>query len=222
MSTRSNTDSEEVYSQRRYRMVEEQLVRRGISNPDVLSAMRTVPRHLFVPDSERDEAYTDGPLPIGYGQTISQPYVVASMTEVLHLDHQSKVLEIGTGSGYQTSVLAEIAREVFTMEIVPQLYEQTLDRLQRLGYHNLKARLGDGHRGWPEESPFDAIMITAAAEQIPKPLIEQLRVGGRMVVPVQEHDPDRQELVLLHKTFEGMIRNTLYDVRFVPLVRGEQ
>jgi protein-L-isoaspartate(D-aspartate) O-methyltransferase len=222
MCAQGDMETAEVYAVSRIRMVEEQLARRGIVNSDVLSAMRTVPRHLFMPESERDQAYTDGPLPIGFGQTISQPYVVASMTEVLSIDHTSKVLEVGTGSGYQTAVLAEIAREVFTIEIVPQLYERTIEILRRLGYQSVRTRLADGRLGWPEEAPYDAIMVTAAAEEIPRALIEQLACGGRLVIPVQKHDPDHQELILLHKTAEGVRQTTLYDVRFVPLVGGEE
>jgi protein-L-isoaspartate(D-aspartate) O-methyltransferase len=166
-------------------MVLETIERRGITDKDVLDAMRTVPRHLFVSESERDYAYGDYPLPIGYGQTISQPYIVALMTELLELKEGDKVLEIGTGSGYQAAVLAEISGiEVYTIEIIPQLAESAQQHLESLGYTQVHSKQGDGYYGWPEHSPFDAIIVTAAPDHVPQPLADQLAEGGRMVIPV--------------------------------------
>lgn len=216
-----NINKEAVYSTRRLRMVEEQIMRRGIVNADVVSAMRTVPRHLFIAESERQDAYFDGPISIGHGQTISQPYIVASMTETIAINHTSRVLEVGTGSGYQTAVLAEIARDVLSIEIIPELYEQATRLLGCLGYSNIRTMLGDGHSGWPDEAPFDAVIVTAAASHVPSALIDQLSEGGRMVIPLQEHEPERQELVWFHKTLDGVESRVLYDVRFVPLVGGD-
>ncbi|TPW17102.1 MAG: protein-L-isoaspartate(D-aspartate) O-methyltransferase, partial [bacterium] len=161
-----------------------QLQSRGIRSPVVLGAMRAVPRQLFVPDPLRANAYDDNPLPIGHDQTISQPYIVAFMTEALMLTGDERVLEIGTGSGYQAAVLAEIVERVFTIEIVPQLALEARERLKRMHYDNVQVRVGDGSRGWPEEAPFDAIIVTAAPEQVPEALIDQLVTGGRMIVPV--------------------------------------
>lgn len=172
------------YLDARLRMVEETIVARGVKNPDVLRAMRTVPRHLFVPERYRDQAYEDHPLPIGYGQTISQPYIVAWMTELLDLKPGDKVLEIGTGSGYQAAVLAELGYvEVYSIEIIPELAQQAKERLQRLGYQ-VHTRQGDGYYGWPEAAPFDAIIVTAAPDHLPQPLVEQLKDGGRLVIPI--------------------------------------
>ncbi len=168
----------------RQQMVREQIRRRGVADPAVLDAMARVPRHLFVPDGLRAEAYVDHPLPIGQGQTISQPYIVALMTELLALDRSQKVLEIGTGSGYQAAVLAELVDSVYTIEIRDELARQAGDLLDRLGYENVHVRVGNGYRGWPEEAPFDAIIVTASPPEIPEALVEQLKVGGRMVVPV--------------------------------------
>jgi len=166
-------------------MVIETIESRGITNEDVLNAMRTVPRHLFVPENQRDHAYGDYPLPIGYGQTISQPYIVALMTDLLELKRGDKVLEIGTGSGYQAAVLdAMPGVEVYTIEIIPELARSARERLQRLGYTDVHCKEGDGYYGWPENSPFDAIIVTAAPDHVPQPLVDQLAVGGRMVIPV--------------------------------------
>jgi len=166
-------------------MVIETIEKRGIVDEDVLRAMRSVPRHLFVPENQQDFAYGDYPLPIGYGQTISQPYIVALMTELLELKEDNRVLEIGTGSGYQAAILAEIpGLEVYTMEIVPELAASACQRLKDLGYTNVECRQGDGYFGWPEHGPFDAIIVTAAPDHVPQPLVDQLVEGGRMVIPI--------------------------------------
>ena len=166
-------------------MVIETIERRGITDEDVLNAMRAVPRHLFVPENERDHAYGDHPLPIGYGQTISQPYIVALMTDLLALKEGDKVLEIGTGSGYQAAILAEIPSvEVYTIEIIPELAESARERLESLGYTSLHCKQGDGYYGWAEHAPFDAIIVTAAPDHLPQTLVEQLASGGQMVIPI--------------------------------------
>jgi len=203
--------------QDRERMVEEQIVARGVRDPRVLAALRTVPRHEFVPPAERGHAYEDRPLPIGAGQTISQPYIVAVMTELLLLEGDERVLEIGTGSGYQAAVLARLAREVYTIEIVPELATRAEADLRRLGFANVHVRQGDGYRGWPEEAPFDAILVTAAPEHVPKPLVDQLAVGGRLVLPVGDF---YQELVLVTRDELGVHEERLLGVRFVPM-KGE-
>jgi len=173
------------FARQRERMVIETIERRGVTDDDVLSAMRAVPRHLFVPESERDHAYGDYPLPIGYGQTISQPYIVALMTELLELKRGDKVLEIGTGSGYQAAVLAQIPGiEVYTIEIIPELAESARRRLESLGYTQVDCKQADGYYGWPEHAPFDAIIVTAAPDHVPQPLADQLADEGRMVIPV--------------------------------------
>jgi protein-L-isoaspartate(D-aspartate) O-methyltransferase len=195
-------------------MVELQIRDRGVHQPEVLRAMESVPRHLFVPEDLRDQAYGDAPLPIGRGQTISQPYIVALMTELLELDRGDKVLEIGTGSGYHAAVLSRVAGEVYTIEIIDQLGKQAKSTLQQLGYQNVHVRVGDGYQGWPEEQPFDAIILTAAPPKIPQPLIDQLKVGGHMVVPVGSFV---QDLILLTKTAQGLEKRTVAPVRFVPM-----
>ncbi|HET90487.1 MAG TPA: protein-L-isoaspartate(D-aspartate) O-methyltransferase [Chloroflexi bacterium] len=173
------------FANQRERMVIETIEKRGIVDEDVLRAMRSVPRHLFVPENQQDFAYGDYPLPIGYGQTISQPYIVALMTELLELKEDNRVLEIGTGSGYQAAILAEIpGLEVYTMEIVPELAASACQRLKDLGYTNVECRQGDGYFGWPEHGPFDAIIVTAAPDHVPQPLVDQLVEGGRMVIPI--------------------------------------
>ncbi len=200
-------------------MVRDQIEARGITHPRVLAAMRHVPRHLFVPEAYRRQAYEDHPLPIGLGQTISQPYIVAFMTEAAAPDAQDRVLEIGTGSGYQAAVLAEIVSEVYTIEILPELADQARERLSRLGYENVWVKTGDGYLGWPEHAPFDAIIVTAAPEQVPAPLIDQLAPAGRMVIPVGPRG-DVQSLRLIEKAEDGTIsERELLPVRFVPLVR---
>ncbi len=201
-------------------MVEEQIVRRGVTDPAVLEAMRRVPRHLFVPSDMIESAYDDTPLPIGCGQTISQPYIVASMTEQVGLTSSSKVLEIGTGSGYQTAVLAEIARKVYSIELLSALADRAERILNNLYPATVRLQTGDGNDGWPEEAPFDAIMVTAAADEIPSKLLNQLTVNGRMIIPVRLERSDLQELVLARKTSKGVSYEVLYQVRFVPLKRG--
>lgn len=209
---------DDLYAQQRHRMVEWQIADRGITDPEVLRAMRSVPRHLFVPQGEADHAYEDRPLPIGYGQTISQPYIVAFMTEILKLRKHQKILEIGTGSGYQAAVLAEIVDSVFTIEIVEPLALAAADRLRSLHYSGVVVRTGDGYNGWAEHAPFDGIIVTAAAEQIPQPLIDQLKEGGRMIIPTGE-SWDVQELLLVEKR-DGVVRTeSVLPVRFVPLIR---
>ena len=207
------------FGEERARMVQTQMVQRSPSIRDskVLEAMRQVPRHLFVPWSLRLMAYEDHPLPIGYGQTISQPYIVALMTEALQLKENSKVLEIGTGSGYQAAVLSELTPHIFTMEIIAPLADEARERLQKLGYHTVKLRRGDGYFGWPEAGPFDGIIVTCAAGHIPPPLIAQLSQGGRMVIPVGGFY-EVQRLMVLTKDQDSMIRTKeLLPVRFVPM-----
>jgi len=198
-------------------MLEEQLLRpgRNITDPRVLAAMRRVPRHEFVPEPLRPRAYDDAALPIGYGQTISQPYVVAFMTEQLHLQPTDRVLEIGTGSGYQAAVLAGLVAEVFTMEIIEPLARRAGLALLRLGCANVRVRTGDGHRGWPEAAPFDAIIVTCAPELVPSPLVTQLKEGGRMIIPVGPLE--QQELVLLRKQGGALEQREVLSVRFVPM-----
>ena len=197
-------------------MVETQIAARGIKDDRVLSAMRKVPRHLFVEEALRDQAYADHPLPIGEGQTISQPYIVALMTEALELKGHERVLEIGTGSGYQTAILAELARWVYSIERYPRLLERARKILEELGYTNILLRLGDGTRGWPEAAPFEAIIVTAAGPRIPEPLVDQLAEGGRLVMPLG--DEWSQYLVKIVKKGGTLYRQTLEGVRFVKLV----
>ena len=203
----------------RDRMVDEQIIPRGIKDPTVLAAMRRIPRHRFVPAFYSAFAYGDGPLPIGYGQTISQPSLVALMTEALALQGAKKVLEVGTGSGYQAAVLAEIVPTVFTIEIVEPLATEAAQTLAELGYRNIHTRVGDGYQGWPEEAPFDAIIVTAAPDHVPQPLLDQLVVGGRLILPVGKVF---QELALYRRTKEGYDRTVLTLVRFVPLIHKDQ
>lgn len=201
----------------RKRMVQTQLKARDINDPNVLRAMEIVPRHFFVPSNYQNQAYDDNPLPIGSGQTISQPYVVAFMTQALRLEPNSKVLEIGTGSGYQAAVCAEIAKEVYTIEIVKDLADKAKKNLDELGYKNIFIKAGDGYFGWPEKATFDAIIGTAAAERIPQPLLEQLKPGGRMILPY-ETNLGFQDLVLIIKDKQGKIsRKNVLPVTFVPM-----
>lgn len=201
----------------RERMVATQIQARGVRDPNVLRAMRAVPRHAFVPETQQALAYADHPLPIGHEQTISQPYVVAFMTEALALDPNSVVLEIGTGSGYQAAVCAEIAREVYSIEIVEPLAKSAIEVLKKLVYGNVHIRAGDGFYGWPDAGPFDAIIGTAAAPTVPGPLIEQLKPGGRMILPV-EGESGFQRLILLTKDEQGQLhRKAVMPVRFVPM-----
>jgi protein-L-isoaspartate(D-aspartate) O-methyltransferase len=198
-------------------MTDSQIRARGVRDPLVLAAIEKVPRHLFVPEGMRGCAHADEPLPIGRGQTVSQPYIVAYMTEALGLQGGERVLEIGTGSGYQTAVLAEIVREVWTVEIVESLSLQARSVLDSLGYANIRYRIGDGSGGWPESAPFDAVMVTAAAAKIPGSLEDQLGPGGRMIVPV---GTALQELYLVSREEKGLTRERSLAVRFVPLVRA--
>jgi protein-L-isoaspartate(D-aspartate) O-methyltransferase len=203
-------------------MVDEQIIPRGIQDHAVLAAMRRIPRHRFVPVYYSAFAYNDGPLPIGHGQTISQPFVVALMSTALALQDAKKVLEIGTGSGYQAAVLAEIVPHVFTIEIVEPLATEAAQTLAELGYRNIHTRVGDGYHGWPEEAPFDAIIVTASSEHVPQPLLDQLAVGGRLILPVGKAFQELQELVLYRRTKDGYERTRLSLVRFVPLTRKDQ
>lgn len=209
---------QERFQDARERMVREQIVSRGVLNPETLRALRKVPRHEFVPPELAHRAYDDTPLPIGQGQTISQPYIVALMTQLITPRRGLRVLEVGTGSGYQAAVLAEIVDSVFTIEIVPDLARSSAERLRRMNYENVLVRQGDGYLGWPEHAPFDAIVVTAAAEEIPKPLIDQLADGGVMVIPVGPAE-SVQYLMLVRKQGDRAAPQTLIPVRFVPLVR---
>lgn len=204
-------------SQVRAAMVRDDIERRGVTDPRVLHAMRTVPRHRFVPATLQHLAYADRPLPIGQGQTISQPYIVAYMTEALRVERAHQVLEVGTGSGYQAAVLAQLARSVYTLEIVPELAQRAATTIKELGYTNVQVRQGDGYAGWPERAPFDRIMVTAAPEQIPQPLLDQLRAGGRMVIPVGGAE---QWMTIVDKTSAGVVQRRTIPVRFVPFTRG--
>ena len=206
---------EDTFSELRHRMVTDQIERRGVVQVEVVEAMREVPRHLFVPESFRDRAYLDGPQPIGSNQTISQPYIVALMTAHLELDGDERVLEIGTGSGYQAAILSRLAREVYSIEIRPGLARKAESVLTDLGYDNVKIRIGDGYEGWPEETPFDGIMVTAAPEQVPEKLIDQLKVGARMVIPVGTYF---QDLLVITKTENAVHTRHVTGVRFVPMV----
>jgi len=205
-----------AHDQQRTRMVQEQLRARDITDPRVLDVMGRVPRHLFIPEDQRAHAYGDHPLPIGYGQTISQPYIVAFMTQALKVSPGHKVLEIGTGSGYQAAVLAELVREVYTIEIVEPLGESARRTLESLGYRNAHVRTGDGYEGWPEEAPFDRVMVTAAPDDVPPALVDQLAVGGLMAIPV---GAVFQELRILRKTPTGLETLDAIPVRFVPMVK---
>jgi protein-L-isoaspartate(D-aspartate) O-methyltransferase len=201
----------------RENMVQSQIVARGVTDSATLRAMRTVLRHEFVPPQWMGGAYADSPLPIGYGQTISQPYIVALMTELIKPHKSQRVLEIGTGSGYQAAVLAEIVDSVYTIELIPELAASSAERLKRLGYRNIVVREGDGYQGWEEHAPFEAILVTAASEEIPRPLIEQLSEGGVMVIPVGPVEAV-QALTLVRKQKNGIITRTILPVRFVPLI----
>jgi protein-L-isoaspartate(D-aspartate) O-methyltransferase len=209
------TMTDEFESERR-KMVDYQIRARGVRDPRVLAAMEKIPRHLFVPENLRAYAYADEPLPIGEGQTISQPFIVAYMTEALGLRGTERVLEVGTGSGYQSALLAELAREVFTIEIIESLSLGAQEILGGLGDRNVRFKVGDGSQGWPEEAPFDAIMVTAAAGRIPEALEAQLGPEGLMIVPV---GTDSQELFLVRSGKKGLKRERLLPVRFVPLVK---
>lgn len=212
-------DTEENYKQKRMNMVKTQIEARGVTNPKVLQALEDVPRHLFVPESHRSQAYIDSALPIAEGQTISQPYIVAKMTELIDPQPEDKVLEIGTGSGYQAAVLSRIVDHVFSIEIVKPLGIQANKLLEELGYENVYVRIGDGYQGWPAEAPFDKIIVTAAPPKIPQPLIDQLKEGGKMAVPVGRMS---QELMLLRKEEGELIEERVFSVRFVPMTGEAQ
>jgi protein-L-isoaspartate(D-aspartate) O-methyltransferase len=204
----------------RQRMVQQQLVTRGINDERVLAAMRKVPREEFVPPQLRTESYEDGPLPIGNDQTISQPYIVAFMTEQLQPKTTDRVLEIGTGSGYQAAILAELVKDVYTIEIIEPLAKNAEATLARLAYKNIHLKVGDGYKGWPEEAPFDAVIVTCAPDKVPQPLLDQLKEGGRMVIPVGERFA--QELYLFEKK-DGQIKQSVtLPVRFVPMARESE
>ncbi|MDQ7054897.1 MAG: protein-L-isoaspartate(D-aspartate) O-methyltransferase [candidate division KSB1 bacterium] len=206
---------DEKFARLWHKMVEEQIIRRGIQDERVIAAMRKVPRHLFVPDDLRHLAYKDAPLPIGENQTISQPYIVAYMTAMLDVKCKHRVLEIGTGSGYQTAILAELAQEVYTVEIIPELYHLATQRLKRLGYTNIHTRLSDGSLGWSEHAPYDRIIVTAAPTEIPHVLTDQLKEGGVMVLPVGHFDQHLFKVLKLSKNRLDVIRGPM--VRFVPM-----
>lgn len=207
-------DSDDPYTVKRWDMVERQIISRGIQNSKVIQAMLKVPRHKFVPEDLGDSAYNDSPLPIGMEQTISQPYIVALMTELLNPKDGEKILEVGTGSGYQTAVIAETGCEVYTIEILEPVAEKAKQTLRALGYENIHFKIGDGYRGWEEHAPFDAIIVTAAPDHIPQPLINQLKVKGRMIIPVGAL---YQDLLLIRKTEKGVDMKTVTPVRFVPM-----
>ena len=209
---------ESGYAEARNRLVKDYIESQGITDPAVLNAMREVPRHAFVPEDLVSSAYKDRPLPIGEGQTISQPYVVALMTASLGLTKTDRVLEIGTGSGYQTAVLARLAEEVYSIERLEPVLRTTRGRLLRLGVRNLRYKLGDGTRGWPEQAPYDGIMVTAAPTTLPTELIDQLAVGARLVIPVGA--PGNQQLLVVQRTEDGHVSEELQRVSFVPLVEG--
>jgi protein-L-isoaspartate(D-aspartate) O-methyltransferase len=206
---------ENEWTHARQNMVAQQIESRGINDKRVLEAMRKVKRHLFVPPNHSHAAYDDRPLPIGYGQTISQPYIVAYMTQAAKINSNDRVLEIGTGSGYQAAILGEIAKEVYTIEILKPLAESARQRLERMGYNNIKVKEGDGYKGWSHYAPYDCIIVTAAPQEPPPELLKQLKVGGRMVIPVGSFS---QELYLITKAHKGIKKQTLLPVVFVPMV----
>lgn len=208
---------QESYTRSREAMVRKDIQGRGVTAPDVLRAMRTVPRHEFVPEAHRSSAYADRPIPIGFGQTISQPYIVARMTELLEVQREHTVLEIGTGSGYQAAVLSVLARQVYSIELTPELAVSAAAKLRQLEYRNVTVRQGDGYAGWPEKAPFDRIIVTAAPPELPQVLIDQLKRGGRLVAPV---GTGYQELVVVDKLPDGTVRTTPdIPVLFVPMRR---
>lgn len=219
MSGRDSFVDEDAFTRQRKRMVEEQIAYRDIKDKRVLEAMESVPRHLFIPEEVRFSSYYDQPVPIGFGQTISQPYIVAFMTELLKPEGDDVVLEVGTGSGYQAAILARLVKQVYTIELVEDLGKEARNRLKTLGYGNVEVMIGDGYKGWPEHAPFNAVIVTAAAEHIPQPLIDQLKPGGRMVIPVGGVY-EVQDLMLITKDASSkVVKESLILVRFVPLLR---
>ena len=208
-----------TYEERRESMVKWQIKNRGIKDIDVLDAMNTVPRHLFVPKLYRSASYSDRPLPIGFGQTISQPYIVALMTEYLKLGKDDKVLEVGTGSGYQAAILSEITDSVYTIEIVEKLHERTDGMLKTSGYEKIHTKFADGYLGWEEFAPYDAIIVTCASEFVPPPLIAQLKIGGRMCIPVGPPFSIQNLLLITKKSETEIVTEVITSVRFVPLIR---
>lgn len=218
-AARPEPGEEDEFSSQRNAMVEAQIGARGIKDPAVLSAMRRVRRHLFLPEGFKPFAYQDSALPIDERQTISQPYIVALMTELARLTPQARVLEVGTGSGYQAAVLAELCEKVYTIEIIKALADSARERLKNLGYKNIEVRNADGYQGWPEAAPFDAILVTAAAPEIPQELIKQLKTGGRLIIPLGSF---YQELYLVTKNEDGSIKKeNIIPVRFVPMVKDQ-
>src|ERR1019366_701287 len=208
------------YRNRRLIMVRDQIEARGIKNPEVLAVMRTVPRELFVPESVRPQAYDDHPLPIGFGQTISQPFIVGLMTELLDAKKNHRVLEIGTGSGYQAAILSRLAGELYSIEIVPELARSAAETLSRLGFRHVTVREGDGYRGWPEKAPFDRIILTAAPPEIPQVLLDELKPEGRLIAPV---GVGVQNLVVVQKSVDGKTTiQTVLPVRFVPMIKDKE
>lgn len=217
--SQTSEKSEDIFfSQLRQKMIDEQIIARGIKDDRVLAAILKVPRHKFVPQRLERFAYEDGPLPIGHEQTISQPYIVALMTELACVGPEDKVLEIGTGSGYQAAILAELAREVYTIELLKPLADSSRARLKEMGYENIQVNCGDGYLGWEEFAPYDAIIVTCAPDQVPQVLLEQLSLGGRLVIPVGTLF---QELKLITKTKNGIKEESVIPVRFVPMIRSQ-
>jgi protein-L-isoaspartate(D-aspartate) O-methyltransferase len=213
--------AQDPFAAERERMVRTQIQERDVRNPEVLRVMRLVPRHLFIPESARAQAYEDHPVPVGYGQTISQPYIVGLMTELLEPRRDLKVLEIGTGSGYQAAVLSGLVKQLFSIEIVPELARSASALLQQLGYRNVTVRWGDGYKGWPEQAPFDRIIVTAAPPELPKALLDQLKPGGKLVAPVGS-TVFGQDLIVVDKTPDGKLRRrSVIPVMFVPMVKGK-
>jgi protein-L-isoaspartate(D-aspartate) O-methyltransferase len=209
------------FSQEKEQMVQTQIEARGIHDPRVLKALRIVPRHFFVPPHLKNQSYQDSALPIGYQQTISQPYIVAFMTAAADIKPTDRILEIGTGSGYQAAVLSQVCQEVFTIEIIEPLAKQAEETLNELGYTNTHIKVGDGHKGWLEAAPFDVILITAVSSEIPKPLLNQLSMGGRLIMPIRKNFSE-QRLIKITKTKEGVIKEELISVWFVPMTRQRE
>jgi protein-L-isoaspartate(D-aspartate) O-methyltransferase len=219
VAAQNTATASDSFALARERMVDDQIRARGIRAPAVLTAMRKVPRHRFVPAEVTHMAYNDHAVPIGLGQTISQPYIVAYMTDAADISRRDRVLEIGTGSGYQAAILGEVAREVYTIEIIPELAEGARKTLAELGYTNVQARTGNGYLGWPESAPFDAILVTAAPHEVPQALVDQLAPGGKMVIPVGEIV---QNMMIIEKTRNGVVERRTIPVRFVPMTGKPQ